>query len=360
MAANTPPKPHTEGMEWTNTKTGIKYQFSGGGWRAVSSEASEEVAEAINNIDLQKVLDNGNVADKALAIQTDNGVSVLEDQALRITHKNNPYIRLVDEADFDSMELSLQSDHAHIDLSSSDDELHFKFAGTEKITFTNTEAKFQEQVIIHTPSNVEQPFIIKGTSFTGTANSNVLFAQNVSSPASRTAIRYRGIIDNDYDLANKKYVDDQASTPEFHRLMWDPTIRDFNGYKENQPASVGQFCSMTGAASGVVWYYISDTDLDGRIIRLPTATTTTSPKGFEIEIYFQRDVSDYLKTITPDVYADGKEYKKRLCIQQNKRPTGAVAGTLVAFPWFEANASEAANFDNEVWQGKREIFIKVK
>ena len=329
-------------------------------WRAVSSEASEEVAEAINNIDLQKVLDNGNVADKALAIQTDNGVSVLEDQALRITHKNNPYIRLVDEADFESIELSLQSDHAHIDLSSSDDELHFKFAGSEKITFTNTEAKFQEQVIIHTSSNVEQPFIIKGTSFTGTANSNVLFVQNVSSPVSRTSVRYRGLIDHDYDLANKKYVDDQASTPEFHRLMWDPTIRDFNSYKENQPASVGQFCSMTGAASGVVWYYISDTDLDGRIIRLPTVTTTTSPKGFEIEIYFQRDVSDYLKTITPDVYADGKEYKKRLCIQQNKRPTGAVTGALVAFPWFEANASETANFDNEVWQGKREIFIKVK
>ena len=83
------------------TETGIKYQFSGGAWRAVSSEASEEVAEAIDNLDLQKVLDTGNVADKALAIQTDNGVSVLEDQALRITHKNNPYIRLVDEADFD-------------------------------------------------------------------------------------------------------------------------------------------------------------------------------------------------------------------------------------------------------------------
>ena len=28
MAANTPPKPHTEGMELTNTETGIKYQFS--------------------------------------------------------------------------------------------------------------------------------------------------------------------------------------------------------------------------------------------------------------------------------------------------------------------------------------------
>ena len=64
MSANTPPKPHTEGMEWTNTETGIKYQFSGGAWRAVSSEASEKVAEAIDNLDLQKVLDTGNVADK--------------------------------------------------------------------------------------------------------------------------------------------------------------------------------------------------------------------------------------------------------------------------------------------------------
>ena len=64
MTANTPPKPHTEGMEWTNTETGIKYQFSGGAWRAISSEASEEVAEAIDNLDLQKVLNNGNVADK--------------------------------------------------------------------------------------------------------------------------------------------------------------------------------------------------------------------------------------------------------------------------------------------------------
>ena len=64
MTANTPPKPHTEGMEWTNEETGIKYQFSGGAWRAVSSSASEEVAEAIDNLDLQKVLDTGNVADK--------------------------------------------------------------------------------------------------------------------------------------------------------------------------------------------------------------------------------------------------------------------------------------------------------
>tara|TARA_B100001559_G_scaffold220488_1_gene185034 strand:- start:403 stop:1866 length:1464 start_codon:yes stop_codon:yes gene_type:complete len=64
MSANTPPKPHTEGMVFTNDETGIKYQFSGGAWRAVSSSASEEVAEAIDNLDLQKVLDTGNVADK--------------------------------------------------------------------------------------------------------------------------------------------------------------------------------------------------------------------------------------------------------------------------------------------------------
>ena len=99
MTANTPPKPHTEGMEWTNTETGIKYQFSGGAWRAVSSEASEEVADAISKLDLQTVLDNGNVADKPLAIESENGVSVLEDQALRIQHTSNPYIRLVDETD---------------------------------------------------------------------------------------------------------------------------------------------------------------------------------------------------------------------------------------------------------------------
>ena len=64
MTANTPPKPHTEGMVWTNEETGIKYQFAGGAWRAVSSAASEEVAETIDNLDLQKVLDAGNVADK--------------------------------------------------------------------------------------------------------------------------------------------------------------------------------------------------------------------------------------------------------------------------------------------------------
>ena len=68
MSANTPPKPHREGMVFTNDETGIKYQFSGGAWRAVSSSASEEVAEAIDNIDLEKVLGNGNIADKDIVL----------------------------------------------------------------------------------------------------------------------------------------------------------------------------------------------------------------------------------------------------------------------------------------------------
>ena len=49
MTANTPPKPHTEGMEWTNTETGIKYQFTNGAWRAVSSKALEDVIDLIQN-----------------------------------------------------------------------------------------------------------------------------------------------------------------------------------------------------------------------------------------------------------------------------------------------------------------------
>ena len=49
MTANTPPKPHTEGMEWTNTETGITYQFTSGAWRAVSSKALEDVIDLIQN-----------------------------------------------------------------------------------------------------------------------------------------------------------------------------------------------------------------------------------------------------------------------------------------------------------------------
>ena len=147
MTANTPPKPHTEGMEWTNTETGIKYMFTNGGWRAISSEASEEVAEAIDNIDLQKVCNNGYVTDTPLAVETEKGVSIITSQELRITHQDNPYIRLVDMADGDAIEITLNDDHGHIDLSDINDELHFKFGSQEKVVFKGTgDAEFLGKV----------------------------------------------------------------------------------------------------------------------------------------------------------------------------------------------------------------------
>ena len=63
MAANTPELPHNEGDTFTNNETGIKYEFINGAWRAISSKAAEDIADALVQLDLQKVLDNGNVAD---------------------------------------------------------------------------------------------------------------------------------------------------------------------------------------------------------------------------------------------------------------------------------------------------------
>ena len=62
MTANTPPKPHAEGDKFTNTETGITYEFKSGAWRAVSSEAADAVVDAISELDLEKVLIAGNVA----------------------------------------------------------------------------------------------------------------------------------------------------------------------------------------------------------------------------------------------------------------------------------------------------------
>ena len=179
MTANTPPKPHTEGMEWTNEETGIKYQFSGGAWRAVSSSASEEVAEAIDNLDLQKVLDTGNVADKGA---TFGGKVIVEPG----TEGNEAvtYNQLITPT-FDDV---LQEGNV-----------------------ADTEATFKQPVTINVLQSVEQPFIIKGIANTGTANSNVLFVQNVSTPANRTSVRYRGLTEHDYDIANKQYIDEQIS-----------------------------------------------------------------------------------------------------------------------------------------------------
>ena len=84
MAANTPPLPHEEGDIFTNDETGIKYQFNNGAWRAVSSEASEEVADAIKNLDLETVLSNGNVADHTIELTdgSDDLIVIRPEEAL--------------------------------------------------------------------------------------------------------------------------------------------------------------------------------------------------------------------------------------------------------------------------------------
>ena len=64
MTVNTPKDPIDGVTEWTNEETGIKYRYIGGAWRAVSSKAAQDVADALGQLDLQKVLDNGNQADK--------------------------------------------------------------------------------------------------------------------------------------------------------------------------------------------------------------------------------------------------------------------------------------------------------
>ena len=69
MAANTPELPHNEGDTFTNDETGIKYQFINGAWRAVSSQAAEDVADALNTIDLQRVTENGNSTNQGIEVK---------------------------------------------------------------------------------------------------------------------------------------------------------------------------------------------------------------------------------------------------------------------------------------------------
>ena len=112
------------------------------------------VEDRLGKVTLDEAVNNGNIATLPIAIETEQGVSVLEDQALRITHRNNPYIRLVDEADFDALEVSLNNDHGHIDLSNLDDELHFKFAGQEKVVFKGKgDAEFKGRVEVEPGRN---------------------------------------------------------------------------------------------------------------------------------------------------------------------------------------------------------------
>ena len=138
MAANTPSKPHTEGMEWTNEEAGIKYQFSGGGWRAVSSEASEEVADAISKLDLETVLTNGNIADKGIVLTNTSDDALLlspEDARIMVGGIGSnvvPRIELRHKTgiqDTSIVKLELDEDGERFDIGCDEkvDNIHFRF-----------------------------------------------------------------------------------------------------------------------------------------------------------------------------------------------------------------------------------------
>ena len=202
MTANTPPKPHTEGMEWTNAETGIKYMFTNGGWRAVSSEASEDVADAIDGLDLQTVLDNGNVADKGAEfggkVKVQPGTE--DNEVVTFGQLAEETANAVDNAAF------VNQDNT--------------FASNKTNTF-NGDLKSNKQLTIAAPSdtNFNPTFQIRGTARTGTKDSIVLRATNSND---RMRITYRGPIDNDDELTNKKYVDDtvaDVATPDLTQYV---------------------------------------------------------------------------------------------------------------------------------------------
>ena len=69
MTVNTPKDPIDGVTEWTNEETGIKYRYVGGAWRAVSSKAAQDVADALSQLDLQRVTENGNSTNQGIEIK---------------------------------------------------------------------------------------------------------------------------------------------------------------------------------------------------------------------------------------------------------------------------------------------------
>ena len=111
--------------------------------------ALNDITDRLGKVTLEEAVNNGNVAKKPIAVETENGVSVVEDQCVRITHRENPYIRLTDVVDQDSLEITLDDDHGHINLTDQKDELHFKFGGKEKVVFKGEgDAEFKGRVTV--------------------------------------------------------------------------------------------------------------------------------------------------------------------------------------------------------------------
>ena len=144
MTANTPPKPHAEGDRFTNAETGITYEFKSGAWRAVSSEAADAVVDAISELNLEKVLTAGNVADKDIVL-TDGvddliDISPTEGRIVIASDADTktPKITLAHFGDIDEgnrkAEIELDENGTRLDFEMSGDvkDVHFRFGDDEK------------------------------------------------------------------------------------------------------------------------------------------------------------------------------------------------------------------------------------
>ena len=139
MAANTPPLPHNEGDIFTNDETGIKYEFINGAWRAVSSKAAEDIADALGQIDLERVLTNGNVADKDIYLthlaNSDSDIIDVSPEKAKVIiatdHNKVPTFELQHYAadDNSQVKLELDEDGTRFDIECDDkvNNIHFRF-----------------------------------------------------------------------------------------------------------------------------------------------------------------------------------------------------------------------------------------
>ena len=177
MAANTPPLPHEEGDTFTNEETGIKYQFIGGAWRAVSSKAAEEVADAIGQIDLEKVLTNGNTADESIILTnaTDDALLLSPEEARimvgGVGENVVPKIELRHETgvlDTSIVALELDEDGERFDIECDEkvNNIHFRFEDDVKFELNKTgDAVFTGDVDIKGHLDVKRGINTSGNAY---------------------------------------------------------------------------------------------------------------------------------------------------------------------------------------------------
>ena len=144
MTVNTPKDPIDGVTEWTNEETGIKYRYVGGAWRAVSSKAAQDVADALGQLDLEKVLDNGNIADKGIVLtNAENDALLLSPEEARIMvggigENVVPRLELRHQTgilETSIVKLELDEDGKRFDIECDEkvDNIHFRFANDDKL-----------------------------------------------------------------------------------------------------------------------------------------------------------------------------------------------------------------------------------